>query len=95
MTELDPVIHAPNRLRVMSILNTTDAVEFAFLRDQLDLSMSSLSKHMKALEEAGYLTVSKSGRGPGSRTWYRLTRAGRDAYARYLEALREILGPAV
>lgn len=51
----------------MAMLDATDGTDFAFLREHLQLSDSDLSKHMSALQSAGYVTVSKSGRGRGSR----------------------------
>lgn len=91
MAELDPVIHAPKRLRIMSILAATDGVEFSFLQDRLDLAAPDLSKQMSTIEKAGYLKVDKTGRGPGSTTWYKLTRKGRTAYEGHVAALRELI----
>jgi len=95
MTDLDPLIHAPKRLRIMTILHTADSVEFAFLQDRLGLSASDLSKQMSALAEAGYAKAKKTGRGPGSTTWYNLTRSGRAAYKSHVAALRALLDDAV
>lgn len=91
MSELDPLIHAPKRLRITTILNASDSVEFAFLQERLGLSASDLSKQMTALSDAGYVKVTKSGRGPGSTTWFSLTRPGRQAYASHVAALRHLL----
>lgn len=94
MTELDPVIHAPKRLRIMAMLSAAEQVEFAYLRDRLGLTPPDLSKQMKSLQGAGYVRVRKSGRGPGSTTRYRMSRTGRQAYETYREALAEVLdGP--
>lgn len=91
MSELDPLIHAPKRLRIMTILHAVESVEFAFLQDRLGLSASDLSKQMSALADAGYAKIKKTGRGPGSTTWFNLTRAGRSAYASHVAALRALL----
>lgn len=90
MDELDPVIHAPKRLRIMTILSTAE-VEFAHLQERLDLSAPDLSKQMRQLAEAGYVKATKTGKGPGSTTWYRLTRAGRKAYDHYVAQLHALL----
>ena len=95
MTELDPLIHAPKRLRLMAILSTFDHVSFALLRERLDLTPSDLSKQLKALQEAGYVRVSKTGRGPGSETWASLSRRGVTAYRAHVEALREVVDGTV
>lgn len=88
---LDPVIHAPKRLATMALLVSSTSATFAFVRDQLELSDSDLSKQMSALERAGYVSVHKSGRGPGSITTYRVTAAGEAAYRRHLTALRRLI----
>jgi DNA-binding transcriptional MocR family regulator len=52
----DELIHAPKRLRICAVLAAATAAEFATLRDALDVSDSVLSKHLTALESAGYIT---------------------------------------
>lgn len=89
---LDPVIHAPKRLAVMAVLASSTSTDFGFLRTHLDVSDSDLSKQMAALKKAGYVTITKNGRGPGGVTSYRATRAGLAAYRRHVRALRDILG---
>jgi len=89
--ELDPVIHAPKRLAAMALLVHASSADFPFLRDHLGLSDSDLSKQMAELSRAGYVGVDKRGRGPGSTTTYRVTRAGRQAYAAHRAALEAIL----
>jgi DNA-binding MarR family transcriptional regulator len=88
---LDPVIHAPKRLGAMAMLAAARSVEFSFLRDQLDVSDSDLSKQMAALCDAGYAKVRKLGHGRGSRTWFSATAAGRAALERHVAALRALV----
>jgi len=88
--ELDPVIHAPKRLRIMTILSTAE-VEFAYLQERLGLAAPDLSKQMRQLIDAGYVNARKTGKGPGSATWYKLTRAGRTSYDDYVDRLRSLL----
>ena len=88
---LDPVLNAPKRLAIMAVLATSSSSDFAFLRQHLGVSDSDLSKQATALEAAGYLTVSKTGRGRGAVTSYRATRAGRRAYAQHRAVLRSLL----
>lgn len=89
---LDPVIHPPKRLAAMAILSASEWVEFAFLRANLGVSDSDLSKQMSALQEAGYARVQKRGGGRGSSTWFRITRSGRRAFAAHVSALDAIVG---
>jgi len=94
--DLDPIIHAPKRLVVMSILASSVSSDFAFLRQHLEVSDSDISKQMAVLDKAGYVSIIKSGRGRGSVTRYRITRAGRAAFERHIAALSSIVGkPAV
>lgn len=91
---VDPVIHAPKRLAAMAILNATASVSFSFLREHLQLADPDLSKNMSALNAAGYIHVTKSGRGRGSTTTYTITRTGRQAYHQHRAALIAMLdGP--
>ncbi|GLY17229.1 transcriptional regulator [Kineosporia rhizophila] len=87
------MIHAPHRLRICAFLQATTSAEFAVLRDLLGVADSVLSKHLKALQEAGYLTMSKpTGRGR-VKTWVQLTPEGRQAYEEHVAALRSLIEP--
>ena len=92
IADLDPVIHAPKRLAATAILANAPSVSFRFLKEHLELSDSDLSKQMSALEAAGYVTSTKTGRGRGATTTFALTRTGRTAYAAHRRALRAMLG---
>ncbi|MGI9604785.1 MAG: winged helix-turn-helix domain-containing protein [Acidimicrobiales bacterium] len=89
--ELDPVIHAPKRLKAMAILVASDSAEFRFLRESIGIRDADLSKQMSTLEEAGYITIRKTKPGRGSSTWYKVTKKGRSAFTRHSDALRELL----
>ena len=93
LADLDPVIHSPKRLAVMAILDHSTTTDFPFLRSYLDVSDSDLSKQMTALERAAYVEVTKTGRGRGATTAYRITNSGRHAYRRHVEALRRLTTP--
>ncbi len=94
LEDLDPVIHAPKRLAAMAILAKSDAVEFAFLREQLDVSDSDLSKQMKQLVDAGYVASSKDRKGRGGTRWFRITKEGKTAFTRHVGALRAVVAAA-
>lgn len=87
---LDPLIHAPVRLRVCVILSTCDEAEFALLREETGVSDSVLSKQLRQLEEAGYVTVRKATVASRQRTWLALTPAGDRALRHYLRALARL-----
>jgi len=89
--KFDSIIHAPNRLQICSLLTPLDDAEFQFLRDSLEVSDSVLSKHIKQLEEAGYVKQRKEKVDGRQRTWVYLTNNGRKAFAGHVEALKQIL----
>jgi DNA-binding MarR family transcriptional regulator len=88
----DAVIHPPPRLQICGLLAAVDTMEFAVVRDQVGVSDSVLSKHVKQLEEAGYVTVSKATVASRQRTSLSLTRAGRRAFDAHVAELRRIAG---
>lgn len=88
----DELIHAPKRLRICALLGSTAAVEFATLRDAIDVSDSVLSKHLSVLEAAGYVATHRETRASRQRLWASLTPAGRRSYAAHVRALRRIVG---
>ncbi|TFI57231.1 ArsR family transcriptional regulator [Sphingomonas parva] len=88
---LDAVIHAPVRLQICAMLSATDEAEFALLRDETGVSESVLSKHLKQLEDAGYVTLRKATVASRQRTWAGLTRKGRAAFAAHVEALNRLV----
>jgi DNA-binding MarR family transcriptional regulator len=90
----DPVIHAPLRLRLCSILATVKEAEFSVVREQLDVSDSVASKHISTLADSGYVKVRKARTGDRRTTWISLTRAGRKALEGHLAALQEIIDAA-
>jgi DNA-binding MarR family transcriptional regulator len=86
----DEIIHAPNRLRICSMLSAMNEVEFAALREALGVSDSVLSKQLRALEDAGYLSVRKSPLDGRTRTWATLTPEGKDAFNGHVAELRRL-----
>jgi len=95
--ELDPVIHAPARLRIMVTLATLpdgDTVSFTGLQDLIGLTPGNLITHLRKLADAGYVTTYKNGSGVTSRTSVELTHGGRAALDTYTTALRQLLDSA-
>ncbi|MCZ4560242.1 transcriptional regulator [Rhodococcus sp. IEGM 1401] len=92
--KFDSVIHAPIRLRVCGILRRIDEIDFAVIRDTLEISDASLSKHLKALSDAGYVSMKKTAslsRSDSRRvTWVKLTGAGREAFDSHIAELHVI-----
>lgn len=89
--EFNDVIHAPVRLRICAFLDAVSAAEFATIRDMLGVADSVVSKHLKVLQEAGYVKLSKPAGNGRIRTWVELTRDGRNAYSGHVAALRQLV----
>ncbi len=90
----DTVIHAPNRLQICAFLAPLEEAEFQVLRDELEVSDSVLSKHIKQLEEVGYVKQRKSKVNGRQRTWAYLTGKGRKAFEDHVEELKRLVVPA-
>ncbi len=88
----DAVIHPPPRLQICGLLAVVDTMEFATVRDRVGVSDSVLSKHVKQLEEAGYVEVRKATVASRQRTSLSLTRDGRRAFDAHVAELRRIAG---
>jgi DNA-binding MarR family transcriptional regulator len=91
MARLDPLIHAPARLQVVTTLSAVSEAEFATLRAALEVSDSVLSKHVSALADAGYVRSRKGVQAGRRTTWIELTSAGREALREHVAALRRLI----
>ena len=94
MDELDPVIHQPARLQIMSALcqlKPCERVDFTYLKDNLKLTDGNLGAHLSTLEGRGYIGVEKAFVGRRPKTFVQATPAGRQAFASRVSALQAIL----
>ena len=94
MAELNETIHQPVRLRIMASLMALDAgdeVDFAYLRDLLDVTDGNLGAHLRKLEEAGYIAVNKTFVDRKPRTFVSATANGRKVFKEHVTALESIL----
>jgi DNA-binding MarR family transcriptional regulator len=91
----DELIHPSTRLSIVALLAAVDWADFAFVRDELGLSDSALSKQLSTLEEADYVAIERPLSDRRRRVRARLTPAGRKAFEGHVAALRDIVGPAV
>jgi DNA-binding MarR family transcriptional regulator len=88
--ELAELLGHPVRFSIVALLAGASQAEFGFVRDQVEISDSTLSKQVSALEQAGYVKVRKGFVGKRARTWLSLTAEGRRTFERHLAALRSI-----
>ncbi len=90
MEPIDRIVHEPVRLRALTLLSGVEAAEFSFLLKVLGLTNGNLSVHMRKLEDAGYVTVTKEFAGRVPRTTYAITKPGREALRAYWEAMEHL-----
>ena len=89
--QLDRVIHEKGRMAIMSLLAATGTLSFTEIRDTLNMTDGNLALHIKTLQEAGYVAVSKMFQNKRPLTTCMLTAQGRKAFARYIALLEEIV----
>ena len=90
-TGLDRLIHERMRLGIVSALAANEALTFVELKKLLDATDGNVSIHARKLEEAGYITCTKSFEGRVPRTEYRLTSSGRKALTKYLDHMEALI----
>ncbi|MER6382182.1 transcriptional regulator [Streptomyces sp. NPDC001250] len=97
LPQLDAVIHAQARLKVMVALAglaPDDRITFPRLQKLLDMTAGNLSTHLRKLEEAEYVEVTKTHERRTPVTHIALTPQGRLAFDTYVTNLRTLLdGP--
>jgi len=89
--QIDDIIHSRIRLAIMAVLIAVDEADFNFLKEKVQATDGNLSVHLKKLEEAKYVAVTKSfvDRKPQSR--YKLTPKGRKAFEAYVDHLEKMI----
>jgi DNA-binding HxlR family transcriptional regulator len=92
--QLDPLVHERVRLGIVSALAVNSSLRFPALKRLLNTTDGNLSVHARKLEEAGYITCTKSFDGRIPRTEYRLTPPGRQAFERYLNEMESLIRSA-
>lgn len=75
----------------MSVLTVNTSYDFNSLKDLLQVTDGNLASHLKALEKADYITVSKSFVGRKPNTQYTATAKGKDAFKKHLQALENLI----
>lgn len=89
--QLDRVIHEKGRLAIMSLLAASPELAFTELRDTLGMTDGNLTTHIRTLQEAGYLAVTKAYQNNRPLTTCALTAQGRKAFSEYIALLEQIV----
>lgn len=90
--ELDRLVHQRTRLRILTYLFRNRQAAFTRVRDELDLTGGTLSKHADKLGDAGYVEKARVLTSDGFETRYRITDDGQRAFRDYVDGLRALLG---
>ncbi|MEO7457136.1 MAG: transcriptional regulator [Gemmatimonadaceae bacterium] len=88
---LDRLIHERLRLGIVSALAVNGSLTFNELKGLMKTTDGNLSVHARKLEDAGYVTCTKSFEGRVPRTQYRITATGRRALERYLDHMEALI----
>ena len=91
---LNETIHQSTRLRVMTLLvsqGAGDRLAYGFIQETLGLTGGNLTTHLRKLEDADYLLITKEFQDSKPRTWVEATPTGRRAFADYLSNLQKTL----
>lgn len=92
--QLDRVIHEKGRLPIVSLLAASPELAFTEIRDTLSMTDGNLSMHLRTLQEAGYVALTKSFQNRKPLTTCALTPAGKAAFANYINLLEQIVRQA-
>ena len=92
--QLDRIIHEKGRMAIMSLLAASTELSFTEMRDTLSMTDGNLSVHLKTLQEAGYVAVTKSYQDRKPLTTCTLTKTGREAFTTYINLLEKIVRQA-
>ena len=59
LADIDQIIHAPARLRILMMLYVVESMDYVFLKNQSGLSWGNLATHLGKLEQADYIKIVK------------------------------------
>ena len=79
------------RLGIMSVLAVSNSMDFTGLKETLAVTDGNLASHLRALEEAGYITLEKSFINRKPNTTYTITETGLGSFRSHLQALEELI----
>lgn len=91
LRDLDPLLHSQLRLAVVSILMSVEEADFVFLKEKTNSTAGNLSVQLEKLSEAGYIEANRTLEGRRTRTVCRMTEKGRQAFACYIDTLKDYL----
>ncbi len=91
LPKLDPLLHSELRLAIMSLLMDADQADFSYIKKQTGATSGNLSVQIDKLSAAEYITVEKGFKGKMPCTTCQITQVGKDAFEKYVNALKEYI----
>jgi len=91
--DLDPLLHSQLRLAIVSMLVTSEKVEFTHIKEQTKATSGNISVQIKKLHEAGYIDVEKSFKNNYPKTMLSITKKGVKAFEDYVNELKKYISP--
>jgi len=92
ITTIDRVIHEPARLAIVAVLSSCESADFKSLLNLTGLTKGNLSAQLQRLEEAGYITITKSFQERYPLTTCALTSVGQQAFKVYWQRYKALGG---
>lgn len=91
--DLDPLLHSQLRLAIISMLVSSEKVEFTYIKDETKAAAGNISIQIKKLQEAGYITVEKTFKNNYPKTMLSITEKGVKAFESYVNDLKKYINP--
>src|SRR5210317_1692737 len=91
ISDLNKAFDNKVRLGIMSVLVTKNESDFNGLKEILDVTDGNLASHLKALEKENYIEVVKQFIGRKPNTKYLVTRSGKLAFQKHINALEMLI----
>lgn len=89
--DLDPLLHSQLRLAIISMLVTSEKVEFTHIKEETKAAAGNISIQIKKLQDAGYIKVEKTFKNNYPNTMVSMTSKGIEAFETYVENLKKYL----
>jgi DNA-binding MarR family transcriptional regulator len=87
----DDVVHQPNRLAILVVLDEAGRADFTYLKEAVGLTDGNLGRHLSVLESEKLIELQRGFEGKRPRTWAKITRAGRARLRAEVAAMRNLL----
>jgi DNA-binding transcriptional ArsR family regulator len=89
--DLDPILHTPLRLAIVSLLISVKEAEFTFIREKTNATAGNLSVQLNKLKDAGYIDITKQFKDNYPQTICKITATGIKAFEEYVINLQSYL----